>query len=208
MDVSEAIRLRRSVHSYDAARRVDPELVREIVELATLAPSSFNLNHWRFVLVTSEEGRRALHEASLNQRHILEAPAVLILLGKMNAHEDVGRFTEDWVGKGYYPDDRHLRLVSENFYGKNALMQRDEAIRSPSIMAGMLMLAATERGLSTAPIIGFHAGKVLERFSIPENYVPVMLLTLGYEKQPMPQRVRRLGYDEIVMEERFDPAKG
>lgn len=208
MTVTEAIRARRSVHSYDPSRPVSDEQLRELIELSTLAPSSFNLNHWRFIVVRSEQGKRALHEASLNQRHILSASAVLIVLGKIDAHADVGRFVDDWIGKGYYPDDSHLGKVSSEFYGLNPTVQRDEAIRSTSIMIGMMMLAAKERGIDTAAIIGFRPPEIVEAFDIPDNYMPVMLLTVGHELKPPPERVIRLGYDEIVHVERFDRGRG
>ncbi len=203
MNVTEAIEIRRSVHSYDPTRDVTLEQLRELIDISVKAPSSFNLNHWRFIIVRSAEGKRKLHEASLNQKHILDASAVLIVLGKIDAHLDVARFIPDWIEKGYYPDDKHLRGVSEKFYGPNPIVQRDEAIRSTSIMIGVMMLAAVERGLSTAPIIGFRPQEVMEAFSIPENYVPVMLLTVGYEKNPMPERVIRLPFEEIAFDETF-----
>jgi len=204
MTVTEAIHIRRSVHSYDPERKVPENELRELIETASLAPSSFNLNHWRFIIVESEEGKKKLHEASLNQKHIMDASAVLIVLGKIDAHKDMPHFIPDWLEKGYYPDDNHLRVVSEKFYGTQPTVQRDEAIRSTSIMTGMLMLAAVERGISTAPIIGFRPAEVMDKFDIPENYMPVMLLSVGYELTPMPERVKRLPYDVITAKETFD----
>ena len=128
---------------------------------------------------------------------------MLIVLGKIDAHKDASLFIADWIAKGYYPDDKHLRIVSEQFYGTNPTVQRDEAIRSTSIMIGMMMLAAVEMGLSTAAIIGFRPQEVIRDFAIPENYMPVMLLTVGHELKPMPTRVKRLGYHDIVFKEKF-----
>lgn len=177
--------------------------LRDLIEVSVKAPSSFNLNPWRFIIVRSEEGKKKLFDASLNQKHITDASAVLVVLGKIDAHLDVDRFIPDWIAKGYYPDDKHLHGVSERFYGPNPVVQRDEAIRSTSIMTGILMLAAVERGLSTAPIIGFRPKEIMEAFEIPENYMPVMMLTVGYEKDPMPERVMRLPFEDIAFEESF-----
>ncbi|MDP8205646.1 MAG: nitroreductase family protein [Candidatus Electryonea clarkiae] len=203
MTVTEAIHTRRSVHSYDPSKKISDEELEKLITLSTLAPSSFNLNHWRFITVKSPEGKEKLHAASLNQKHLLDASAVLIVLGKIDAHEDIDLFTEDWISKGYYPDDTHLKVVAEKFYGTRPEIQRDEAIRSTSIMTGVMMLAAVEMGLSTAAVIGFHADKVMEDFHIPENYVPVMLLTVGYELNPMPERVKRLAVSDIAYDEDF-----
>ncbi|GBE30390.1 putative NAD(P)H nitroreductase YodC [bacterium BMS3Bbin04] len=203
MTVTEAINARRSVHSYDTSKSISDKELRELIELSTLAPSSFNLNHWRFITVRSDDGKKRLHAASFDQKHILDASAVLIVLGKIDAHEDVEKFTGDWVNKGYYADEKHLKIVTSKFYGLNPTVQRDEAIRSTSIMIGMMMLAAKERGLDTSAIIGFKPDEVVEAFNIPSNYLPVMLLTVGHELTPPPERVIRLNYDEIVYEETF-----
>ncbi len=203
MTVTEAIQKRRSVHSYDPTVVMDDGELHDLLTLATLAPSSFNLNHWRFVAVRSEEGKRKLFDLSLNQKHILEASVVLIILGKIDAHKDVDLFVNDWIRKGYYPDDSHLRKVSEEFYGARPEKQRDEALRCPSIMAGMLMLAAVERGWGSAPIIGFNASALMKVFAIPDNHLPVMLMTIGKEKDPPPKRVKRLKLDMILHQERF-----
>ena len=203
MTVTEAIQKRRSVHSYDTGRDVTAAQLRKLIDTAALAPSSFNLNQWRFIAVRAPERRQRLMEISLNQKHVGEAPVTLIVLGKIDAHTDVDRFADDWIAKGYYPDDRHLRFVSDEFYGKNPAIQRDEAIRSTSIMAGFFMLAAVETGLSTAAVIGFRPDELVQEFNIPDNYVPVMLLTVGYEKERMPERVKRLAFDEITFGDTF-----
>ncbi len=203
MTVTEAMRVRRSVHFYDPAKEVSEEELQKLIKLSTMAPSSFNLNHWRFIVVREREGKEKLFAASLKQKHILDASVVLIVLGKIDAHKDVALFIEDWITKGYYPDDKHLRIVSEQFYGTNPTVQRDEAIRSTSIMVGMMMLVAVEMGLSTAAIIGFRPQEVIRDFAIPENYMPVMLLTVGHELKPMPARVIRLRYQDIVFKEKF-----
>ncbi len=203
MTVTEAMNVRRSVHFYDPAKEVSDEQLEKLITLSTLAPSSFNLNHWRFIVVREREGKEKLFAASLKQKHILDASVVLIVLGKIDAHTDVSLFIPDWIAKGYYPDDKHLRVVSEQFYGTNPTVQRDEAIRSTSIMIGMMMLGAVEMGLSTAAIIGFRPQEVIRDFAIPENYMPVMLLTVGHELKPMPERVKRLGYHDIAFKEKF-----
>jgi putative NAD(P)H nitroreductase len=203
MTVSEAMKARRSVHSYDPAKEVSNEQLEKLISLSTLAPSSFNLNHWRFIIIKDRANKEKLFASSLKQKHILDASATLIVLGKIDAHKDAAQFIPDWIAKGYYPDDKHLRIVSEQFYGTNPTVQRDEAIRSTSIMIGMMMLAATEMGLSTAAVIGFRPQEVVRDFAIPDNYMPVMLLTVGYELNPMPARVMRLGFKDIIYKEHF-----
>ncbi|MGQ9582928.1 MAG: nitroreductase family protein [Thermoplasmatota archaeon] len=76
MDVSEAIRRRRTVRRYEK-RAVAPAVLRRLLEAARLAPSGMNLQPWELIVVTSEEVRRALVPACNNQRQVAEAPVVI-----------------------------------------------------------------------------------------------------------------------------------
>ena len=77
-------------------------------------------------------------------------------------------------------------------YGDNPTLQRDEAIRSGSLLAMSLMLAAQEQGLVSCPMIGFDAAGVADTFELDANTIPVMLVTVGYEAAGnWPQKPRR-----------------
>ena len=65
-------------------------------------------------------------------------------------------------------------------YGTNPVMQRDEAVRSASLAAMTLMLAAQEKGLVSCPMIGFDPAGVSAAFGLAATDVPVMLVTVGY----------------------------
>ena len=62
----------------------------------------------------------------------------------------------------------------------NAQMARDEAVRSASLAAMTLMLAAESEGLASGPMIGFDAAAVSREFGLGPDEIPVMLLTVGY----------------------------
>ena len=62
----------------------------------------------------------------------------------------------------------------------NPQLQRDEAIRSASLAAMTLMLAAQGMGLSTGPMSGFDPVAVSEAFELSDHELPVMLVTVGY----------------------------
>ena len=58
----EIITSRRSVRVYDPSVKISREEMTEILEEATLAPSSVNLQPWRFLVVDSPEGKATLEE--------------------------------------------------------------------------------------------------------------------------------------------------
>ena len=175
METTEAIRTRRSIKTYDPDYEVADDTLHELFSVVRQSPSSFNLQHTRFVVIRDKDKRRKLMEAAYDQPHVGAAPAVVIVAAKLAAHEDADR------ANGHAPEDVRAKLVPmiQGMYQGNALFQRDEAIRSGSLTSMTLMLAAQDMGLCTCPMIGFDQKKVAEIAGLDEGHVIVMLITLG-----------------------------
>ena len=57
--IAEVIKSRISANSYDTARQLTDAQIAELIDLATHAPSAFNLQNWRFIAVRTPVGRPA-----------------------------------------------------------------------------------------------------------------------------------------------------
>jgi nitroreductase len=200
MDTEDAIRARRSMKSF-VEQPLDDATLRRLFELVRLSPSSFNLQHARFVVVRDKARRAALRAASYGQKHVEECGAVVIVAGKLRAHEDVERVQQ------HVPDPalraKLVRTIT-GYYKDNPAFQRDEAIRSGSLASMTLMLVAQSMGLVTCPMIGFDPGKVAEIVRLPEDHVAVMLIVLGRPGPGAPFPTSRLPLEETVRLETVD----
>src|SRR5580698_524476 len=78
--LSDAIDQRRATPSFDGSPIPDADL-RKIIEAGLKAPSGYNLQPWRFVVVRSPEQRKRLRGASYNQAKVEEASAVSVACG-------------------------------------------------------------------------------------------------------------------------------
>jgi len=176
MELADAIRQRRSTKSYDPDRAVEDETLRQLFELVLKSPSSFNLQHWRFVVVRDTDRRKELMAASWGQPHVGQAPVDIIVCARLNAHEDAR------AGNSHAPEDVLAKLVPmiDGIYANNPQLRRDEAIRSGAIASMTLMLVAESMGMRTCPMIGFDPKKVSAIVGLDEGTIPVMLITLGY----------------------------
>ncbi|MEM8883011.1 MAG: nitroreductase family protein [Planctomycetota bacterium] len=199
MDLSQAIRDRRSVKSY-ADREVDDATLQRIFELVLESPSSFNLQHWRFVLVRDAARRKQLMDAAWGQPHVGAAAVDVIVCGKVNAHEDAER------SQAHAPAEVAEKVVGmiRGIYDGKPQLQRDEAIRSASLAAMTLMLVAQAEGLRTCPMIGFDPAKVSEIVGLDESHVPVMLVTLGHPGDGGVFPTSRFPMEEVVRWETLD----
>jgi nitroreductase len=173
---------RYSGNFFDPARPLSQEQIRELVSYAIEAPSSFNIQHWRFIAVTSPEEKARLKAVAFGQPKVADAAVTFIILGDLKAHEKLTEIYSPLLASGGIDQATHDRIVgiANSFYADKPVAQHDEAIRSASLAAMNLMNAATAFGLISGPMIGFDPVKLKAEFSIPETQLPVMLLAVGY----------------------------
>jgi len=80
MEVSEAIRARRSVRSY-TSEPVPSDVLVKLLEAARLAPSAMSFQPWRFILVKSQEKKEKIARGSVWARFVSKAPIVIVACG-------------------------------------------------------------------------------------------------------------------------------
>ncbi len=88
MKIDQVMRERRSVNKFDGDHEVTDEELRKLFDLVVLSPSSFNLQHWRFVVVRDPAGKEALRKAAMGQPQVAQASAAIVVAGKLSAFED------------------------------------------------------------------------------------------------------------------------
>lgn len=202
MQFSDVVRNRRSIKHYNPASPVTDADLGAIFADVVLAPSSFNLQHWTFVVVRDAARKAELRAAAWNQPQVEEAGAVILVCGKLDAWKDAQRLFAD------FPENLRDSMVSmsRQFYEGRAPLMRDEAIRSGAMAAMMLMLAAQDHGFNTGPMIGFDPDAVSRIIRLDANYIPVMMVVLGQGKgEPWPRPYRR-PLAEVVRFETLDGA--
>jgi nitroreductase len=199
METITAIKERRSVKHYDPNHEMSEAEINALLELALLSPTSFNMQNWRFVVVTDPEKRAAIQAAAWNQAQVTEASITILLCAKLNAYEEAGRY---WVHAPQPVQDMLVPMIAP-FYQNSTELQRDEAMRSIGIAAQTLMLTAKSMGYDSCPMIGFDPEKVAEIIDLPENHVIGMMLTVGKALKDANVRSGQLPYDEVVFRDGF-----
>ncbi len=184
----ETIQQRQSVKSYRTDKAISDSDLDELMQEVVLSPSSFNLQHWKFVAVKSNEIKRKIKEAAWGQEHVESCSFLIAVCGKLNAFEDASTIYQD---VDPIIKNKVLPMI-KGFYENKEQLQRDEAIRSASLAAMTLMFGAVNRGWDTCPMIGFEPEAISKILELDESHIPVMLLTLGYRKEdPRPRSPRR-----------------
>ena len=142
MDTFDAIGGRRSVKHYDPEHRLSEDEITRLMGAAILSPTSFNMQNWRFVLVTDPALRQQIRAAAYNQAQVSEASLLIIMTADLLAwKKDPQRY---WRDAPKDVSDAMVKMMVP-FHEGNEQLQRDEAIRSIGIAAQTIMLTAKAR---------------------------------------------------------------
>lgn len=192
--IIEAIEQRRTINLFDTSRGITDEQIAELVALATRAPTSFNLQNWRFVAVHTPEAKARLRRVGWDQAKITEAAVTFIVCGQLTDERVLADRLAPVVEAGIMPAPmvQGWEAGARSLYFEQPWRQRDEAVRTATFGAATLIFAAHAMGLGAAPMIGFDPEAVARDFNLRPDEIPVMLLGVGYAtSQNWPQKPRR-----------------
>lgn len=195
MEFSQLARERRSVRHYQAGIRISDAELEAIFAEVVLSPSSFNMQHWQFVVVRDDERKQQLRKLSYGQAQVEQCAAAVLVCGRLDAHLDADRI---YAGDSAAMRDKYVPMI-KGVYQDQPALQREEAIRSGALAAMSLMYAARNRGWDSGPMIGFDAAKVATLLELGPNTTPVMLVVIGKAApEALPARGFRRPLSEVV----------
>lgn len=200
MDALEAIRARRSVKHYEPGFVIPQEDVDTLFAHALEAPTSFNIQHWRFILAEDKELRTQLRAAAMDQAQVTDSSLLVLICADIKAWDKQPE--RYWKNAPQAAQDMLLPLLKPFYEGKEQL-QRDEAIRSVGIVAQTLMVAAKAMGYDSCPMIGFDPDKVAELIHLPEDHVIGMMVAIGKGTKPAWPKPGQLPVNEVLLKNRF-----
>jgi len=200
MVFNDIVQHRRSVKQYDTGHAISDQTLAEIFERVRLSPSSFNLQHWHFIVVRGDDVQQRLRKCAMDQAQVEEASAAIVVVGRANAHE---RVEEIYAEAPAEVRERMVPMIT-GFYKDKPRLCRDEAIRSASLAAMTLMYAAYDRGYATGPMIGFDPDAVAREVGLSDHEIPVMLIVIGRQVGDMRPRSFRYPVDRFVTLNRLD----
>jgi nitroreductase len=205
--ITELLLERRATNHF-SSDEVPEKYLNAILRLAAQAPSGYNLQPWRFIVVRGEENRKRLQSVAFKQPKVAEAPVVVIAVG----------MKEEWKARA----DEVFREGAARGAGSLDAWEkyRDSAIgfiegmqhlptwvnRHTMIAFTTMMIAAEAYGFDTAPMEGFDAAGVRAEFGIPEEGEVVALLAIGRAAGEEKAYPGRFELPRIVYAEKYGEA--
>ena len=200
MNTFDAIKERRSVKHYDPNHEFSDEEIEQLMSLAVLSPTSFNMQNWRFVIIKNPEIRKKVRSVAWDQAQVTDSSLFLIICADLKSWKKNPE--QYWKNAPKESQDFLVPAMGPFYEGKDQL-QRDEAMRSCGIAAQTIMLAAKSMGYDSNPMIGFDPQKIAEIINLPDDHIISMMMAIGKQIKPAMPRGGQLPLSDIVFTDGF-----
>lgn len=192
-ELLKTLERRYACKKFDSTRPVDPHVLEYIAECGRLAPTSFGLEGWKFVVAVSEKTRTSLAQACFDQDPVATSPAVCVILArKAEAFAPESDFLRQRSGR--FPGGYDIFLP--DYRGYYEFLVREDRLedwsRSQTYLAcASMMIGASAAGLDSCPIEGFEEKSVLEAVEgDPAVWMVGIVLALGFRAEDRRPKIR------------------
>lgn len=176
------------------------EELEKLLSAVICAPTAFNLQHWRFVVVRDGELRRQIRAVAWDQPQVTDASVLIILTGDLKAWE---KYPQRCWRNAPQPVQEFIVPAIREYYEGKEQVQRDEVMRSCGLAGMALMLAALEMGYESCPMDGFDFEAVGRLINLPEDHIISFMVAIGKATgEPWP-RGGQLELAEVTIRNRF-----
>lgn len=176
---------RRTIRRYDTTRDIPESTIKKMLQAASQAPNTGNMQIYSVIITKSEEGKKALAPAHFNQTSVMSASAVLTFC------LDINRFN-------------HWCRINDAIPGLNNLQGFTWGIIDTSIFAQQFCTIAEMHGFGTCYLgtTTYNAETIAKALELPEGVIPVITVTVGYPDET-PEISDRLDIDSIAHTEKY-----
>lgn len=198
--LSEIIHERKSVRKFDPSYKISKDEIEEMLLEATQAPSSSNLQPWRFMVMQDDETRKRLKEFSYNQQQLETASAIIAVIADTEMYHNIDDIYQSNFEAGHM-DKANMENQINNakaLYPKAPVDVRlNIAAFDSGLISMQLMLIAKAKGYDTVTMGGFDKQQFAKEFDLEDRFVPLVLIGVGKAAAPA-YGSSRLPLDKIV----------
>jgi len=196
--------LERRATSHFKAEPVPDSILQSILELAGQAPSGYNIQPWRFIVVRDAANRKRLQKVAMGQEKVGEAPVVVIAVGmKEESKNVIDEVLREGANHGVGRPETVAATAAEAKKFLDGFPMEVWVNRHTMIAFTAMMLLAEAYGYDTAPMEGFDPEGVKREFGIPAEAEVVALLAIGRMQDPDKPYPGRFPLSRIAFQERF-----
>ncbi|MER2262428.1 MAG: nitroreductase family protein [Psychrobacillus sp.] len=198
--IDQLIHERKSVRKYKENVVIPHEDLQTLLQKAITAPSSSNMQPWRFIVIEDQQVKKELRPIANNQEQVETSSAIIAVLGDLEMYKNTEKIYNTNFEKGYMSREIANFMIesSLSLYGNLPKEVMKNIVHFDAGLISMqIMLLAKDMGYDTVPMGGFDKVKFAEKFNLPQNEIPILLIAIGEAAAPA-YGSSRLPLEQIV----------
>ncbi len=198
--IQQVMHERKSVRKYKEGVVIPQEKLHTLLQNAITAPSSSNLQPWRFIVIEDQQVKKELRAIANNQEQVETSSAIIAVLGDLEMYKNAQQIYDANFEQGFMSREIADLMIknSTSLYGNLP----EEVIKNivhfdAGLISMQIMLLAKDMGYDTVPMGGFDKIKFAEKFNLPKNEIPILLIAIGEAATPA-HGTSRLPIEQVV----------
>lgn len=185
--IQQLVHERKSVRKYKEGAAIPHEKLQTLLQNAITAPSSSNMQPWRFIVIEDQEVKKELRQIANDQEQVETSSAIIAVLGDLEMYKNAEQIYDANFEQGFMPRDVADFMIKNSLalYGGLPIEKLTSLVHFDAGLISMqIMLLAKEMGYDTVPMGGFDKVKFAEKFNLPKNEIPILLIAIGEAAAP------------------------
>ncbi|MGE7979684.1 nitroreductase family protein [Psychrobacillus sp. NPDC093200] len=198
--IDQLIHERKSVRKYKENVVIPHEEIQILLQKAITAPSSSNMQPWRFIVIEDQQVKKELRVIANNQEQVETSSAIIAVLGDLEMYKNAEKIYDANYEQKFMPRELADLMIKNSLalYGNLPQETMKNIVHFDAGLISMqIMLLAKDMGYDTVPMGGFDKVKFAEKFNLLPNEVPILLIAIGEAAAPA-YGSSRLPLEQIV----------
>lgn len=185
--IEQLMHERKSVRKYKEGVVIPHEKLENLLQNAITAPSSSNMQPWRFLVIEDQQVKKELRKIANDQEQVETSSAIIAVLGDLEMYKRAEQIYDENYNQGFMTREIADLMIknSLSLYGNLP----EEVLKNivhfdAGLISMQIMLLAKDMGYDTVPMGGFDKVKFAEKFNLPKNEIPILLIAIGEAAAP------------------------
>ena len=186
-------------------QEISDDCLGRVIELARLAPSEWNLQTWRWIVVRGDAAKKYLEAAAYIKVPLSSAPVILVCLADTLAWKSAPQYLQEMIASRKITEEEGreaLRRLRE-YYSSSPDIAKRTALANAFVAVHQILLGAAECSLSAYWVTEFDEAKIKTHFHIPDHFLVAALLPIGYREETESPATAKLPLRACIYKEKF-----
>ena len=191
MELNDIITARYAAKKFDG-RKIPNEKVNSLLEMIRLAPSSFNIQPWKIIVISDRSLKEKLAPSSWNQPQITSCSHLLVFCADKDVAGNIAKLENLMISSGAKPESikEYIAMMRGFEEGLSDERRVSWAQRQTYIALGNAVNGAKSLGFDSCPMEGFSPEEYIKILKLPSSLIPTALCPIGYASDTQKQKLR------------------